>query len=321
VVIENDKPRFVGVNELLKISTQNTLRLLELELKIKQGELQEHWHFASLERIFIEKKVYRKIEEAETWEQVIEFIDKGLKPHVKHLRRAVTEEDIVRLTEIKIKRISKFDSFKADEHIKGLEDQLAEVQAQAGCAGGPRGGLLQGAEAQVRCGPRAQDRAAHLRHHRGHQGGGGQPQALRGPAKKASWAGACANFEFVDECSDIDDIIVFRVNGTMMVTKVADKKFIGKGILHVGRVEERRRAHHLPPGVPGRYQGRSYMKRFAVTGITRDKEYDLTNGAAGSKVWYFTANPDGAAEVVRCNLRPRPNLRKAQFDVDFGSWP
>nr|MBP9161312.1 DNA gyrase/topoisomerase IV subunit A [Flavobacteriales bacterium] len=129
-VIESDKPRFLGVNELLKISTDNTLRLLELELQIKKAELQEQWHFASLERIFIEKKVYRKIEEAETWEEVISFIDKGLKPYVKDLRRAVTEEDIVRLTEIRIKRISKFDSFKADEHIKGLEEQLTSTQGK-----------------------------------------------------------------------------------------------------------------------------------------------------------------------------------------------
>ena len=125
VVIENDKPRFVGVNELLKISTNNTLRLLELELKIKKRELEEQWHFASLEKIFIEKKVYRKIEEAETWEQVIAFIDKGLKPHVQDLKRPVTEEDIVRFTEIRIKRISKFDAFKADEHIKQLEENLS----------------------------------------------------------------------------------------------------------------------------------------------------------------------------------------------------
>lgn len=318
VVIENDKPRFVGVNELLKISTQNTLRLLELELKIKQAELQEQWHFASLERIFIEKKVYRKIEEAETWEQVIAFIDKGLKPYVKELRRAVTEEDIVRLTEIRIKRISKFDSFKADEHIKGLEEQLADVQAKLDAlvdyavdyfkelkrkygAGRDRKTELRTFDTIVATAVAVANRKLYLDREEGFMGWG-----LRG-------------FEQVDECSEIDDIIVFRADGTMLVTKVADKKFIGKGVLHVAvwKKNDERTIYHLV--YQDGSQGASYMKRFAVTGITRDKEYDLTSGSKGSKVLYFTANPDGASETVRINLRPRPNLRKTQFDVDFGA--
>jgi len=316
-VIENDKPRFVGVNELLKVSTQNTLRLLELELKIKQAELQEQWHFASLERIFIEKKVYRKIEEAETWEEVIAFIDKGLKPYVKDLRRAVTEEDIVRLTEIRIKRISKFDSFKADEHIKGLEEQLASVQAKLDAlveyaidyfkelkrkygAGRERKTELRTFDTIVATKVAVANRKLYVDRAEGFMGWG-----LRG-------------FEQVDECSEIDDIIVFRDNGTMQVTKVADKKFIGKGVLHVAvwKKNDERTIYHLiyQDGA----QGASFMKRFSVTSITRDKDYDLTNGSKGSKVLYFTVNPDGASETVRINLRPRPNLRKTQFDVDFG---
>ncbi|MGB3868260.1 MAG: DNA gyrase/topoisomerase IV subunit A [Flavobacteriales bacterium] len=317
VVIENDKPRFVGVGELLKASTENTLRLLEMELQIKQRELQEQWHFASLERIFIEKKVYRKIEEAETWEEVISFIDKGLKPYVKDLRRAVTEEDIVRLTEIRIKRISKFDSFKADEHIKGLEEQLAEVQAKLHAlvdyaidyfkelkrkygAGRERKTELRTFDTIVATQVAVANRKLYLDRAEGFMG----------------WS--LRSFELVDECSEIDDIIVFRSDGTMQVTKVADKKFIGKGVLHVAvwRKNDERTIYHLiyQDGA----QGPSYMKRFAVTSITRDKEYDLTKGTKGSKVLYFTANPDGASETVRINLRPRPNLRKTQFDVDFG---
>jgi topoisomerase-4 subunit A len=316
VVIESDKPRFVGVNELLRISTDNTLRLLELELKIKKGELEEQWHFASLERIFIEKKVYRKIEEAETWEQVIAFIDKGLKPHVQELKRPVTEEDIVRLTEIRIKRISKYDGFKADEHIKQLEAQLAEVLRKLDHlvdhavdyfkelkkkygAGRERKTEIRTFDTIVATKVAVANRKLYVDRQEGFAGTG-----LR-------------NFEFVGECSDIDDIIVFRVNGTMMITKVADKKFIGKGILHVGvwKKGDDRTIYHMiyQDGTKGAF----YMKRFAVTGITRDKEYDLTTGAAGSSVWYFTANPDGAAEVVLVQLRPRPNLRKAKFDVDF----
>lgn len=317
VVIENDKPRFVGVSELLKASTDNTLRLLELELQIKKAELLEQWHFASLERIFIEKKIYRRIEEAETWEEVISFIDKGLKPHVKDLRRAVTEEDIVRLTEIRIKRISKFDSFKADEQIKGLEEQLASVQSKLEAlveyaidyfkelkrkygAGRERKTELRTFDTIVATHVAVANRKLYLDRAEGFMG----------------WS--LRSFELVDECSEIDDIIVFRSDGTMQVTKVADKKFIGKGVLHVAvwRKNDERTIYHLiyQDGA----QGPSYMKRFAVTSITRDKEYDLTKGTKGSKVLYFTANPDGASETVRINLRPRPNLRKTQFDVDFG---
>ncbi|HEY0978984.1 MAG TPA: DNA gyrase/topoisomerase IV subunit A [Flavobacteriales bacterium] len=316
-VIENDKPRFVGVNELLKISTDNTLRLLELELRIKQGELEEQWHFASLEKIFIEKKVYRKIEEAETWEEVISFIHKGLKPHIQELRRAVTDEDVVRLTEIKIKRISKFDSFKADEHIKGLVDALKDVQAKLDAlteyaidyfkelkrkygAGRDRRTELRTFDTIVATKVAVANRKLYVDRAEGFAG----------------WS--LRNFELVGECSDIDDIIVFRDNGTMMVTKVADKKFIGKGVIHVDvwKKNDERTIYHLV--YQDGAQGPTYMKRFAVTGITRDKEYDLTAGTKGSKVLYFTVNPDGAAEVVRINLRPRPNLRKSQFDVDFG---
>ncbi|MEO7081938.1 MAG: DNA gyrase/topoisomerase IV subunit A, partial [Flavobacteriales bacterium] len=313
-VIESDKPRFLGVNELLKTSTDNTLRLLELELQIKKAELLEQWHFSSLERIFIEKKIYRKIEEAETWEEVISFIDKGLKPHVKDLRRAVTEEDIVRLTEIRIKRISKFDSFKADEQIKGLEEQLAGVQEKLDAmveyaidyfkelkrkygAGRERKTELRTFDTIVATQVAVANRKLYLDRDEGFMG----------------WS--LRSFELVDECSEIDDIIVFRSDGTMLVTKVADKKFIGKGVLHVAvwKKNDERTIYHLiyQDGA----QGASFMKRFAVTAITRDKEYDLTNGAKGSKVLYFTVNPDGASETVRINLRPRPNLRKTQFDV------
>lgn len=316
VVIEDDKPRFVSVNELLRISTDNTLRLLDLELKIKQKELEEQWHFASLERIFIEKKIYRRIEEAETWEQVISFIDKGLKPHVQVLKRPVTEEDIVRLTEIRIKRISKYDSFKADEHIQQLDEQLAEVKRKLANlvdyavehfkelkkkygAGRERKTEIRPFDTIVATKVAVANKKLYIDREEGFMG----------------WS--LRNNELVTECSEIDDIIVFRRSGTMMVTKVADKKFIGKGVIHVDvfKKNDERTIYHMiyQDGTKGPF----YMKRFAVTGVTRDKEYDLTSGAAGSSVEYFTANPDGAAEVVQVTLRPRPNLRKNKFDVDF----
>ncbi len=316
VVIENDKPRFVGVKELLRISTENTLRLLRLELEIKLGELEAQWHFSSLERIFIEKKIYRRIEEAETWEQVIEFIDKGLKPHVKELRRPVTQEDILRLTEIKIKRISKFDSFKADEHIRGLEDQLADVRAKLE-------GIVDHAvdyfkELKKKYGP-GRERRTELRAFdtivATKVAVANRKLYVDRTEGFAGWS--LKNFELVGECSDLDDIIVFRDDGTMFVTKVADKKFIGKGVVHIGvwkKGDERTIYHMIYRDGP---KGAYYMKRFAVTGITRDKEYDLSNGKAGSKLEYFTANPDGAAEVLQVILRPKPNLRKTKFDVDF----
>lgn len=316
VVVENDKPRFVGVGELLKASTENTLRLLEMELLIRQAELQGQWHFASLERIFIEKKVYRRIEEAETWEQVISFIDKGLKPHVKMLRRPVTEEDIVRLTEIRIKRISKYDSFKADEHIKGLEDKLAEVEGHlAGLVeyaidyfkelkrkygqGRERKTELRTFDTIVASAVAVANRKLYVDRAEGFIGWG-----LRGN-------------EQVDECSEIDDIIVFRADGTMLVTKVADKKFVGKDILHaaVWKRGDDRTIYHMV------YQdgkrGPSYMKRFAVKAITRDREYALAGSGKGSKVLYFTVNPEGASEVIQVNLRAKPNLRKTQFEIDL----
>ncbi|HRD52799.1 MAG TPA: DNA gyrase/topoisomerase IV subunit A, partial [Flavobacteriales bacterium] len=316
VVIENDKPRFVSVKELLRISTENTLRLLELELKIKKSELEEQWHFASLERIFIEKKVYRKIEEAETWEEVISFIDKGLKPHIQELKRPVTQEDIVRLTEIRIKRISKFDSFKADEHIKQLAEQIKEVQGKL---------------------DRLVDHAVdYFKELKKKYGAGRERKTELRPfdtivaakvavANKKLYVDRQEGFfgwslkdaELVGECSEIDDIIVFRINGSMTVTKMADKKFVGKGIEHIAvfKKNDERTIYHMvyQDGVKGPY----YMKRFIVTGITRDKEYDLTGGAPGSTMEYFTCNPDGASEVLTVVLKPRPNLRKTKFDVDF----
>ncbi len=317
VVIENDKPRFVNVKELLRISTENTLRLLELELKIRKGELEEQWHFASLERIFIEKKVYRKIEEAETWEEVMSFIHKGLRPYVQELRRPVTDEDVVKLTEIRIKRISRFDAFKADEHIRHLEELLAETQAKLDAlvdyavdwfkelkkkygAGRERKTELRTFDTIVAAKVAVANKKLYVDRTEGFMG----------------WS--LRNNELVDECSEIDDIIIFRRSGTMIVTKVADKKFVGKGVMHIGvfKKNDERTIYHMiyQDGPKGGY----YMKRFAVTGITRDKEYDLTGGAPGSSVEYFTCNPDGASETVRITLRPRPNLRKSQFDVDFG---
>ncbi len=314
----DDKPRFVSVTDLLVHSTQNTLHLLKRELEIRLEELEQQWHFSSLERIFIEKKVYRRIEEAESWEEVLDTIKKGLKPHLTVLRRPVTDEDIVRLTEIKIKRISKYDSFKADEHIGELEKRIKEVKhklahlvdhaveyfkdlKQKYGKGRERKTELRTFDTIVATKVAVANRKLYVDRAEGFAGWG-----LRG-------------FEPVGECSEIDDIVVFRADGTMVVTKVADKKFIGKDPLHVAvwkKGDERTIYHMIYQDGP---RGATFMKRFAVTGVTRDKEYPLAGQVEGRKVLYFSVHPDGRAETVRVHLRPRPNLRKTQFDIDFAS--
>ncbi len=315
-VIEDNKPLFIDVHEVLKRSTDNTVHLLKRELEIALDELQEQWHFASLERIFIEKRIYRDIEEEETWEGVIKAIDEGLKPHIKHLKRAVTEEDIVRLTEIRIKRISKFDLDKAQQNIEALEGKIAEVKHNLD-------NLIDFAIAyfktlKTKYG-KGKERKTEIREF-------DTIEATKVVIKNAKlyvnreegFVGtSLRKDEFVTECADIDDIIIFRKDGKMMVTKVDDKTFVGKGIIHVAvfKRNDKRTIYNMVyrDGKPGA----SYMKRFYVSGVTRDKEYDLTNGKANSEILYFTANPNGEAEVVTVYLRAVGKIKKLKWDVDF----
>jgi topoisomerase-4 subunit A len=315
-VIENDTPRFMGVSEILKESTNHTVSLLKQELEIKLHELQEQWHFASLERIFIENRIYRDIEEAETWEEVIGFIRKGLEPHVKNLIREVTEEDIVRLTEIRIKRISKFDSDKANDRILDLEGKIADVKNNLA-------NLI----------PFAIDYFKSLKK----KYGAGRERKTEIKvfddivAAKVAIANAklyinrtegfigtsLRKDEFISDCSDIDDIIVIRNDGTLVVTRVAPKVFVGKDILYaaVFKRGDKRTIYNMIY-VDGKTKV-TYMKRFSVTSITRDKEYELASENKGSKVLYLTVNPNGEAEVVTIHLRALQKLRKLRFDIDF----
>jgi len=315
-VIDGNKPRFLDVNELLKISANHTLRLLKSELEIEKHELLEQLLFSSLEKIFIEKRIYRKIEECETWDSVIETIDMGIEPYKKKFYRTITREDILRLTEIKIKRISRFDGFKADELIRELEAKLEKVNHHLQ-------NLVQYAidyylRIKEKYG-KGRERKTEIRFF-------DTIEATKvAVANEKLYVNRSEGFagtgmkkdEYVCDCSDIDDIIVFREDGTFMVTKVSAKSFVGKGIIHIGVFEknDERTTYNLVY-LDGP-KGAAYMKRFAVKGITRDKEYDLTRGAKGSKVLYFTANPNGEAEVVTVSLRHNPKLRKLQFDVDF----
>ncbi len=315
-VIENDTPRFLGVSEILKESTDHTLDLLQRELQVKLDEFQEQWHFASLERIFIEKRIYRDIEEAENWEQVISIIRKGLKPHVGHLLREVTDDDIVRLTEIKIKRITKFDLNKAEDNLLRLEDEIAGIKHHLDNLVTyaidyfktlkKKYGEGRERKTEIREFDQINARRVAIAN-----------QKLYVNREEGFIGTALKKDEFVCECSDLDNIIIFRRDGVFQVTKVDNKVFVGKDILHVAvfKKGDKRTIYHLI--YSNGAKGGAYVKRFAITGVTLDKEYDLTQGEKGSKVLYFSANPNGEAEVVSVKLKPLQRIRKLKFDYDF----
>ncbi|WP_299122836.1 DNA gyrase/topoisomerase IV subunit A [uncultured Winogradskyella sp.] len=315
-VIEDNKPYFVGVTEMLRRSTDNTVELLKSELEIRLGEFQEQWHFASLERIFIEERIYRDIEEEETWEGVINAIDKGLQPHIKHLKRAITTEDITRLTEIRIKRISKFDIDKAQQKIDALEDQIAEIKHHLE-------NLIDYAIAYFeRLKKDYGDGKERKTEIRIFEDVDATKVVIRNTKlyvnREEGFIGtSLRRDEYVCDCSDIDDIIVFTKEGKMMVTKVDSKTFIGKNIIHVAvfKKKDKRTVYNMI--YRDGKSGPSYVKRFAVTSITRDREYDLTNGNKGSVLWYFSANPNGEAEVVTIMLRQVGSIKKLKWDLDF----
>lgn len=315
-VIENNKPVFIGVHEVLRKSTDNTVNLLKLELEIQLNELEEQWHFASLERIFIENRIYRDIEEEETWEGVIAAIDTGLQPHIKHLKRAIIEEDIVRLTEIRIKKISKFDIDKAKQHIESLDEKIAEVKKYLA-------NLIEFAidyfkRLKTTYGE-GKERKTEIRTFDDIEA---TKVVIRNTKlyvnKEEGFVGtSLKKDEYVTDCSDIDDIIVFRNDGTMLVTKVDAKTFVGKDVIHVAifKKNDKRTVYNMMY-CDGK-SGPSYMKRFTVTGVTRDKEYDLTAGSKNSQLHYFTENPNGEAEVVTVNLRAVGSVKKLKWDIDF----
>ena len=315
-VIIDHKPHFIGVSEILRLSTDHTVKLLKSELEIKLDELQEQWHFSSLERIFIEKRIYRDIEEEETWEGVIKAIDEGLKPHITHLKRAVTEEDITRLTEIRIKRISKFDLDKAQQKIEALEDEIAQVKHHLEH-------LIDFAiayfEKLKKDYGQGRERKTEIRLFEDIEA---TKVVIRNTKlyvnRKEGFIGtALKKDEYVTDCSDIDDIICFMQDGTMMVTKVDTKTFVGKNIIHVAvfKKKDKRTIYNLI--YRDGSKGNTYIKRFAVTSITRDREYSIGKGEKGTKVFYFSANPNGEAEKVTVYLRQIGSIKKLKFEVDF----
>jgi topoisomerase-4 subunit A len=315
-IIKNDKPYFLTVSEILKQSTAHSLALLKAELEILLTEQQALWHFASLERIFIENKIYRDIEECETWEAVIVAIRDGLNPYIKHLKEAVTDEDIVRLTEIKIKRISKFDLDKANENLKRINDAIADLKNKLANLIDYAVDYFKNLKKKYKEG---RSRKTEIRTFETIVA---SKVAIRNQKlyinKEEGFIGtSLRKDEFVCDCSDIDDVIVFRNDGKMMITRVSAKTFVGKGIIHLALFKKNdvRTVYNLIYR-DGKL-GNTYMKRFPVKSITRDKEYDLTAGSKSSKLYHFSANSNGEAEVVSIVLKSQAKTRKLKFDIDF----
>ena len=317
VITDENKPAFVGVSDILRHNTDQTVKLLKLELEIRKAELEEEWHFSSLEKIFIEKRIYRDIEECETWEAVITAIEKGLKPYKKLFRREITRDDIIKLTEIKIKRISKYDSSRADEHIRGLETDLEEVANHL--ANIIPYAINYYRQIRKKYG-KGRERRTEIRSFE-------TIEATKVVAANAKlYVNRQEGFigtglkkdEYVCDCSDIDDIIVIRKDGTYLITKVAEKQFVGKDVIHAQVfLRNDSRTIYNVAYQDGR-EGPYYVKRCALTGLTRDKEYNLGRGTAGTRILYLSANPNGEAEVIRVYHKPKARLKKLTFDFDFG---
>ncbi|WP_431123586.1 DNA gyrase/topoisomerase IV subunit A [Flagellimonas flava] len=315
-IIEDNKPLFIGVKEMLERSTDYTVELLKAELEIQLGELEEQWHFASLERIFIENRIYRDIEEEETWEGVITAIDKGLKPHTKNLKRAVTEEDIVRLTEIRIKRISKFDLEKAQQLIESLDERIAQTKHHLEHLVDyaidyfkdlkKKYGKGRERKSEIKIFDDIEAAKVVIRNTKLYVN---REEGFIGTSLRKD--------EYVTDCSDIDDVIVFTKKGEMMVTKVDSKTFVDKGIIHVAVFKKKdKRTTYNMIYKEGR-GGPSYIKRFNVTGVTRDKMYQLAGDKASAEVLYFSANPNGEAEIITVLLRQSGSIKKLKWDLDF----
>jgi topoisomerase-4 subunit A len=318
-VIVDGSPKFLSVNEILRLCALNTQELLRRELQIRLAELEEGWHFSSLEKIFIEKRIYRNIEECETWEAVIETIHKGLKPYKKRFFREITDEDVVQLTEIKIKRISKFDAFKADEHIRGLEEEIGLVKSDLDNIktytvnyfknllkkfgkGKERRTVISEFENIIASKVVINNSKLYINRAEGFVGSG---------LKKD---------EFITDCSDIDDVIAITGDGKLVVTRIQEKGYVGKDILHVAIFRkdlDEQTVYNMIYQDGAR--GAIMMKRFTIGGVTRDKVYDLTKGAAGSKVLYLSVSTPADGPTVIIKLRPKPKLRNLESVVHFGS--
>jgi len=317
-VVEDDKPKFITVTEILKKSVDNTVELLKLELEIRMGELEEQWHFASLEQIFIDERIYKDkaFEDSNNMDQAVNHIDQRLAPWKPKFKREISRDDILKLMEIRMGRILKFNTDKANEIIKGIEDDIAGVIANLQnlipycitwyqhlknkySRGRARKTEIRSFENIEAAKVVIANEKLYIDRDEGFIGTG---------LKKA---------EFLCDCSDIDDIIVFRRDGTYFVTKVSDKAFIGKNVLHVAIFDKNDNRTIYNMVYRDGKAGYTYMKRFSVTGVTRDKDYNMTMGTEGSRILYFSSNPNGEAEVLRITFKPKPKLKKLVDEIDI----
>ncbi len=317
-IIEDDKPRFIGVSEILRINTDQTVALLKLELEIRRGELEEAWHYSSLEKIFIEERIYKDkaFEDSANMDEAVSHIDMRLIPWKPRLKRDVTRDDIMRLMEIKMARILKFNTDKANDHLLAIEAEIEEInlniqniipftidwylrlKSKYG-KGRERRTEIRNFENIVASKVMIANEKLYVDRVEGFMGTS---------LKKA---------EYICDCSNMDDVIVFRKDGTYIVYKVSEKAFIGKNILLVAlfKKNDNRTIYNIV--YRDGKNGFVYMKRVAVTGVTRDKEYDMSQGTPGSRIMYFSENPNGEAEVLRVTLKPKPRIKKLIFEVDF----
>jgi len=315
-VIVNDKPQFLGVNDILKYNTQQTVNLLKQELEIKKSELKEKILFSSLEKIFIENRIYRDIEECESWEEVLTTIDKGLKPHKKKFYREITTDDIIRLTEIKIKRISKYDSFKADELLKDLEKQLKDTEHHLKHLTEYAISYYQDLLSKY---GKGRERKTEIR---SFQSVTATEVIAINQKLYVNRADGFAGYglkrdEYVCDCSELDDIIAIRRDGKALISRISEKAFMGKDILYIGvwKKGDDRMVYNMIYS-DGK-TGKGFVKRFTMPGVIRDKEYDLTQGNPNSRVHYVSGNPNGEAEVVEVKLSQSSTARKKVFEFDF----
>jgi topoisomerase-4 subunit A len=315
-VIENDKPRFAGISEILKISTHQTLELLKHELEIEKFELEEKWHFASLEKIFIKEEMYIDFKKYSDKESLYKYLYDRFAPHKKKLLRPITDEDLGKLTQIPMIRITRFDSIKAEEHMKDLDEKIAAVKNNLANLTDYAIEYFKNLKKKYGEGRERKTEIKQLETIEAKQVILANEKLYVNKAEGFVGTGLKKD-EFVCECSDIDDIIAFTAEGKMKVFKVADKVFVGKDIIHVAvfkKNDERTTYNMIYRDGP---KGITFVKRFNVTGVTRDKEYDLTKGTPGSEVFWFTVNPHGEAEKVQVNLRKVAGVRKLEIDVNF----
>jgi topoisomerase IV subunit A len=317
-VIRDNKPVFVGVSDILRSNTEHTVNLLRQELQIRLGELEDDWHLSSLEKIFFEEKIYRVLEQdTETWEAVIEAIDRGFDPYRTRLRRPITNDDLLKLTEKPVRKISKFDIKKADEHIKAVEEEMEQVKYNIEHI------IDYTIDHFKRIKKTYGKNYTRMTEIRSFENIEATKVVVRNEKLYINRQDGFVGYglkkdEYVCECSDIDDVIVFYKDGRYIINKVQEKAFLGKDIIHVAIFKKNdERTIYNAVYRDGKLGGNVYVKRFAVSGITRDKEYNVTQGKPGSELLYFSANPNGEAEILKVTLKPKPRIRNLVFDYDM----